>query len=139
MLTRALSVLALVCALGCNNVVQPTADAYYGPVPPNSTVPGSQADTIEYRVVGTPTAAVVRFSTSVDGLSQITTTLPYVVGFRSTAPSLFLSLEATPVTTAYSTVAPFMAVQIFVNGALFRESSMSTYSGTLSVNGTWRH
>lgn len=138
MLTRALALLALLAALGCTSY-PPTSTAPSGTTPPNSTVPGAAYDSIEYRVVGTATSAVVRFATSVDGLTQVTTSLPYVVGFRSTAPSLFLSLEATPTVASFTALSPFLAVQIFVNGTLFRESNTSAYGGTLSVNGTWRH
>jgi hypothetical protein len=137
-MTRWLAALALGLSLGCNNVVQPT-ESPSGTVPPNSTVPRDQADTIEYRVTGNAQTVLVRFSTSVDGLSQISTTLPYLVNFKSDRQSLFLSLEAVPISTPFTVLYPFLAVQIFTNGVLFREASTTAYSTPVAVSGTWRH
>ena len=57
----------------------------------------------------------------------------------SSADGTFLFLEATP--TGYSALVqnPFVAVQIFVNGALFREAATtSALNETVTVSGTYR-
>ena len=112
-----------------------------GTEPPRATttVPITQSSRIEFRVAGNATSARVRFTNAQDGTTILTTTLPYVTTITTTESSMFISLEATPISYPFSTTAPFMAVQIFVNGSLFREAIAEDYSySTISVSGTWR-
>jgi hypothetical protein len=96
-------------------------------------------DTVEFRVIGNATGAKVRYSNTLDGLLQINTTLPFQISIDSIKDSIFLSLEATPTGFSGATFSPFMTVQIFVNGNLFREaSSSSIFLDTISVSGTYR-
>jgi hypothetical protein len=72
-------------------------------------------------------------------LMQVTTTLPYLMTYSTNQSSIFLSIEATPHSYNFSVTSPFMVVQIFVNGLLFREASSNTFLlSTLTVSGTWR-
>jgi hypothetical protein len=109
---------------GCTRVYnqQPTA--------PSTTVDtGTKKvihDNIEFRVIGNATGARVRYSNTLDGLLQITTTLPFQISIDSIKDTIFLSLEATPTGFSGATLSPFMEVQIFVNGNLFREASSSS-------------
>jgi len=101
--------------------------------------PVIQAAVVEFRVIGNASNARVRFLTPLDGLSQITTTLPYYDSFASAQNNLFLSLEAAPVGYPISVSEPFLQIQIFVNGILFRESSSADFFlNPISVSGTWR-
>lgn len=106
------------------------------PITPTDT---TVRNTIEFRVSGNPVLARIRHSTPVDGLTFVNTALPYVIGMSTTQTTMFLSLEATPTQYPFSVTIPYMQVQIFVNGNLFREASSSDFSlNTISVSGTWR-
>jgi hypothetical protein len=132
--------------MGCSdtNIIVPTApsSAYVTPTPlPGSPVPAPVgAAKIEFRVTGNALGARVRYATSTDGSSQVTTALPFVFSVSvAQQSSLFLSLDATPTGYSVLTTAPFMAVQIFVNGILFREStSADFFLSTITASGTWR-
>ena len=108
------------------------------PIPSAGTVAAVRAS-VEFRVLGTPTSVRVRYSSPNDGLNQVVTTLPYSARFDSTTDALFLSLEGTPLTAGLFSSSPFFAIQIVVNGSLFREAtSSSLLNETLQVSGTWR-
>src|SRR3954466_4177570 len=106
---------------------------------PTSTSTTNSPTRIEYRVTGTPLSARIRYSNAVDGLTQVVTGLPYVTGVTTNESSMFISLEATPVTGGIGVIYPFMSIQIFVNGVLFREASSSDlFLTTVSISGSWR-
>ena len=126
----------LLC-LGCGDTIVnvPTA-----PTPTPTVTPAAiLLNVIEFRVNGNPTLARVRFSDPVDGLTIVTTILPYSISIQTSQTTMFLSLEATPTAYPFSINIPFMQVQIFANGSLFREANSSDFSlNTIAVNGTWR-
>jgi hypothetical protein len=126
---RYLLALVLALAVGCTDVVMPVSPTGGGPAP-------AARDTVEYRVSGTPATVLVRFSSADDGLAQVTTTLPWSVAFTTIRAAAFLSVEATPIATSFAAY-PFLSVQIFVNGVLFREASTTDYR-TVAATGTWR-
>ena len=108
------------------------------PLPP--TTPVINQTKIEYRVIGNAVAATIRHTDSLNGLTQVTSVLPYVTTWNSNQSSIFLSLEATPTGFPATITSAFMAVQIFVNGVVFREAASSSFVfSTLSINGTWRN
>jgi hypothetical protein len=103
------------------------------------TTPAVVKSTIEFRVVGNPTSVRVRFSSPSEGLTQVVTTLPYSITFTTTADTLFLSLEATPIAYSVLTDYPFLSTQIVANGTLFREDTSNEFLlRTITVSGTWR-
>lgn len=126
------AVLALTAACGDTIVNVPTT--------PTPVTPAPTKDRVEYHVIGNALGARVRYSSSVEGLNQTTTTLPFqAVITSSSADGAFLFLEATP--SGYSALVqnPFVSVQIFVNGALFREAATtSVFNETITVSGTYR-
>ena len=128
-----LLVAILVSACGDTIVNVPTAP---------STTPApveAKPSTIEYRVSGNANSVRIRYSNVSDGLSQVVTTMPYVTRFTTKDTTMFLSLEATPISYPFSVTFPFLSVQIFVDGNLFREASSNEFLlNTLSVSGTWR-
>jgi len=137
MTLRALVVALVAVALfaGCGDTVinVPTPSA---PTAPSAPAPRT---TIEFRVVGNAAAVRVRYSTPIDGLTQVVTSLPYGNSFTTAATTMFLSLEATPISYPLLMGNPFLAIQIVVNGSLFREATANdTALNTLSVSGTWR-
>ena len=94
---------------------------------------------IEFRVQGNASSVRVRYSSPLDGLVQVVTSLPYFNSFSTEASSMFLSLEATPTAYPFAVNVPVLQVQIFANGSLFREASSADFSlNTISVSGTWR-
>jgi len=110
-----------------------------GGLPPPTGGPVLTSSRIEFRVTGNALGARIRISDAVNGLNQITTTLPYTFTVTTSLDSMFVSLESTP--TGYSSLVtgPFHSVQIFTNGTLFREaSSTDFFLSTVSVSGTWR-
>lgn len=133
--------LFLITGCGDTNVIYPPlGPSNYtptNPTTPNPTpVPTSK---IEFRVVGNASGVTVRHSDSINGLMQVTTTLPYLMTYSTSQSSIFLSIEATPQSYNFSVTNPFMVVQIFVNGLLFREASSNNFLlSTLTVSGTWR-
>jgi hypothetical protein len=135
---RSISVALLALALcGCGDTIVnvPTAPRETTPVTP----PPAPRSTIEFRVVGNAAAVRVRYSTPIDGLTQVVTSLPYGNSFTTAATTMFLSLEATPISYPLLSGNPFLAIQIVVNGSLFREATANdTALNTLSVSGTWR-
>lgn len=122
-------------ACGDTIVNVPTAPTTTTPV----TATPAPKTTIEFRVLGNATAVRVRYSTPIDGLTQVVTSLPYGNSFSTAATSMFLSLEVTPISYPLLSGNPFLAIQIVVNGALFREATANDLTlTTLSVSGTWR-
>jgi hypothetical protein len=106
---------------------------------PNDPAPPPKPDRIEFRVSGNASSIRIRHSNSQDGFTQVTTAPPYFVSINSTAPDTFLSLEATPLSYPFTVTNPFVSIQIFVNGSIFREASSTDFSGnTISISGTWR-
>jgi hypothetical protein len=94
---------------------------------------------VEMRVTGNALSARIRHSNPVDGLTQVITTLPYLVTTRTSSSDLFLSLEATPISYGTLNSYPYLSVQIFVDGMLFREATSNDFtSSTIAVSGTWR-
>jgi len=127
---------ALLLVAGCGDTIvnnlPPTA-------PTPEKAPAVIKTTIEFRVVGNASSARVRYSSPVDGLAQVVTSLPYFNSFVTEASSMFLSLEATPV--AYPTIItfPFLSIQIVAGGTTFREATTSDATlSPLQVSGTWR-
>ena len=96
-------------------------------------------NTIEFRVVGNASSVRIRHVNPVDGLSQVSTVLPFIVSLRTEQSAMFLSLEVLPLSYPPGLLFPFLSVQIFVNGVLFREgSSADLLMLPISVSGTWR-
>lgn len=126
--------LASVAACGSDvNIYNPTA-----PTPPVGTVVAVVKSTIAFRVFGNASQVRVRYSTPIDGLTQVVTSLPYGNTFTTTDTSMFLSLEGTPL--IYPTIlSPFFSVQIVTDGVVFREATSNDFTAnTLAVSGTWR-
>jgi hypothetical protein len=126
-----------VAACGDTILNVPTSPSPNASATPNVPVLGRH--TIAFRVQGNPSAARVRFSTPIDGLVQVTTTLPYNATFQTNSDNMFLSLEGTPLSYPIAINNPFFSIQIIVDGYLFREATSAEFLlNTLSINGTWR-
>lgn len=130
---HALALALAVVTAGCGDTILNT------PAPIVTPIPTPRSHTIEFRVSGNATAARIRYSNPVDGLTQVLTGLPYVVDLATTQATIFLSLDVTPLAYPFLIQAPFLSAQIIVDGSLFREATSSdTALNTLSVTGTWR-
>jgi hypothetical protein len=134
-IARLLPWIVVVTLAGCGDTIinVPTA-----PTPPPAAPVVPVADVIQFRVDGNAASVRIRQSDPLNGLSQLTTTLPYVAGFSSTQPFAFLSIEATPATYPLTVTSPFLSVQIVVNGTVFREASSVDRTATIAVSGTYR-
>lgn len=131
-----LSIAILGSIVSCTKVYVPSTS----PSDTTNQVTHTSKDVIEFRVNGNATIARVRYSDSLGGLNQVNTILPFNSEFTSTRDSIFLSLEATPLSYQYTIFSPFLSVQIFVNGTLFKEASSSDFLlNTISVSGVYRH
>jgi len=144
MAKRILVLLVVMSIAGCskdNTIIDATRPSPVGePTPRTTNNPNSPVavNKVEYRVTGNAMSARIRYSNVIDGSTQVVTTIPYTATFTSTESAIFVSLEATPIQYV-NTLYPFFSVQIFVNGALFRESTSSDlFFTTISVSGTWR-
>jgi len=143
-----LLLVAALAALGvaaCSDTIVTTVPTQASSVPVGAggvPVPGPGGgviqSVIEFRANGNATSVRIRYSTPIDGLVQVVTTLPYNASFRTSAPTMFLALDVTPLSYPFITY-PFLSAQIVANGSLFREATSSTFMlETLSVSGTWR-
>lgn len=131
---RILLVLGVGLAAACGDTIVnvPTT-----PTPTAPTAPTSVR--LEFRVTGNANSARIRYSTPLDGLVQTTTTLPFFTSFSTTADTMFLSLEVTPISYSAIVLNPFLSAQILVNNTLFREATSTDFLlYPISVNGTWR-
>jgi hypothetical protein len=125
---------ALLAVAGCGDTIvnnlPPTA-----PTPPPSVV----KTVIEFRVQGNASSVRVRYSSPLDGLVQVVTSLPYFNSFSTEASSMFLSLEAAPLTYPTIITNPFLSVQIVAGGTMFREATSNDFFFVpLQASGTWR-
>ena len=142
---RLLLIVLLIGVSACNNYEYDDDDNHAkcptcpSPTPPTTQPPSVGLNTIEFRVNGTPNTTRIRFSNTADGTTQVITNIPYSIIVTTNQTSLFLSIDATPLSFPVDDF-PFVVVQIFVNGVLFREavSSDATYMSTIAVSGTWR-
>jgi len=129
---RLVPLLVVLLAAGCGDTIVNV------PTTPTPVPAAPVADLIQFRVDGNAASVRIRESDPLNGLSQTTTTLPYVAAFSNTQAFVFLSLEATPAAYPLTVTAPFLSVQIVVNGILFREASSVDRTATIAVSGTYR-
>jgi hypothetical protein len=133
LLVVVLSALAMAC--------RPTTTVSINNLPndPTPLPPAVVKHTIQFRVTGNATSARVRYSTPVDGLGQVVTSLPYFNTLTIAGDSLFLSLEGSPITYGFGVLYPFMSVQIVVDNTVFREATTQDFLlSPLSISGQWR-
>jgi len=90
--------------------------------------------TIDFRVTGTdPGTVEIALTSTQEGTSTIRTNLPWFSSFQTTRTSMFLSLSAQDRDFFSGTV----TVQIYVDGVLFREASVTGFNPGASINGQW--
>ena len=132
LLVAFLSSVAIACGDTIVNV--PTT-----PTPLPSTTPVVVKHTIQFRAQGNPSSVRIRYSTPVDGLGQVVTSLPYFQTFTISGDSVFLSLEATPISYGYAVIYPFLSIQIAVDNVVFREATSADFIlAPLATSGQWR-
>jgi hypothetical protein len=136
-----LVVLVALLVAGCGDTIinLPTDPTRLSSTTTSPTTPAVVKHSIQFRVLGNATSVRVRYSTPVDGLMQEVTSLPFFDTFTISGDSLFLSLEASPISYGYGIVYPFLAVQIVVDGNVFREATTQDFLlAPLSTSGQWR-
>ena len=127
---RLCALVVLLCSAACSDDI----DINLPPTAP--TPPTTQRGIVEFRVQGDLPLVIVRISNSLDGLTQVSSVLPYSstlsIGDRE---SIFLSLDArAPLLGSLG----FLHAAIFVDGIIFREASSSALNPVATVSGTWR-
>lgn len=128
---KALLILPLLFALGCNDVnTTNNKDDNGNPVSPTTIL---KKHTVDFRVTGDAVIAHIVLNNSLDGQQTIDTTLPWSQSLKITTDT-FLYLEA------QSDHVGTMHVQIFVDGVLFREASTDAtgFSTKAIASGTFR-
>ena len=104
-----------------------------GPAPTPLPTP-TPVHVIDFRVTGTdPGTVEIALTSTQEGTSTIRTNLPWFSSFQTTRTSMFLSLSAQDRDFFSSTV----TVQIYVDGVLFREASVTGFNPGASINGQW--
>jgi hypothetical protein len=125
------ALVSVVLALGacaCDTNVDIT-----NPIQPTPVAAAASADLVEFRVDGDLPIVSVRVNNSIDGLSQVSTVLPYssTILIRDPGP-VFVSIDARATGTG------FLHAAIFLNGVIFREASSASPNPVVIVNGTIR-
>jgi len=103
-----------------------------------SIPPPPKSDIVEFRVIGNFPTVQVRYRTPLDGTTQVTTGLPWSATVKLVKGPMFLSVDVMAMSESVGAGAPFLQVQIFVNGVLFREANSSEKVPMLSVSGQHR-
>ena len=133
-----LFLVTLVVVGACNRTYITSPSPTPTPTPTTTPLPVT-SNTIEFRVLGNATNVNIVYSFPTDGITLVTSVLPYDVSYSTSSDTVFLSLSATPITYPFSVLVPFLSVQIFANGNVFREATSSDFLlNTISVSGTWR-
>lgn len=108
------------------------------PTAPTPSSPVVSTTRVEFRVIGTHRGVTVRYVTAQDGTVQVTTDLPWIAAFSTTAESMFLSLDVATSGFLTGVQTPFITAQILVNGNVVRETTSNLYVTTLTLNYTFR-
>jgi len=125
----ALVVVALLvpaCSDNRNGIRDPVTE----PTPPPAPAPTL---TVDYRVTGTIPNTRITYFSSTQGTTQLSTDLPWVISYKTGElhPFLYLAADSPVDTFAEGT----LVVQIFVNGALFREARGSGFTVSVAASG----
>jgi hypothetical protein len=128
-LARLLLLLAL--APGCDDNA-PRPDPPIAPTP--VTVPPPVVATrVEYRVTGSHRDVTITYTSSTQGTTVIRTDLPWFLTYDTLAPHTFVYLQAAG--SSFNTIEGPLIVQVFVNGALFREARGNGLIPVVEVSG----
>ena len=133
---RVFLTLLLILVTSCTKVVEtPTSPA---PTPTTPAPPPVVVDKIDFRVFGEQllNPINIQFTDPVNGTTFVSGTTPYFVTVTSKQDNVFLFIEAKGFGT--NSQASTLQVQIFVNGALFREGISSGSTLLASASGTYR-
>jgi len=125
-------ILVMLCA--CTKVYVPTAPTTSTPPP---ATPAPTLDKIEFRVFGSEVASpvTITYIDPLNGTTIINGSLPYFAEVTNANSSVFLFLSAQ--TFGFNSSSS-LQVQIFVNGQLFREDSITGFTLLAQASGTFR-
>lgn len=126
----AIAAVAFLAASGCVKQYSASPDGSGSPTAP--TPPVAVVHTVEFRALGTVTAAHVTYGSAQDGTSDFTGAIPWSARFSTTQTSLFVYIQGEAQSFGE------IRVQIFVDGQLFREATADNFgiaqaSGTLTT------
>jgi Mycobacterium membrane protein len=88
---------------------------------------------VSYRVTGTIPGVEITYANTAQGTTLVTTDLPWFASFDTTNSTTFVYLAAAA--PPDNVTDGSITVQIFVDGALFRESRASGFTASVAVSG----
>jgi len=132
MIPARLPLLALLVCLGaaCESD-RPRPDPPIAPTP--IPIPVPLATRVEYRVTGTHRDVTITYVSSSAGTTVLRSDLPWFLTFETVTPRTFVYVSAAG--SSFNTVEGPLIVQVFVNGALFRESRATGLTPVVEVSG----
>jgi len=127
----ALLLLLALTAVACQDNTRPRPDPPIAPTP--LPPPIVVATRIEYRVTGTHRDVTITYTTSTAGTTVVKTDLPWFVTYDTLAARTFVFVQADG--SSFNTVEGPLIVQIFVDGALFREARGAGLTPSVAASG----
>ena len=127
-LALVLAALVPACANDGTGIRDPVNQPAPTPVPPPPATL-----TIAYRVTGTIPNTKITYFSSTQGTTQLSTDLPWAISYQTGELHPFLYLAAD--TPLDNFVDGSLVVQVFVNGALFREARGSGFTVSVAASG----
>jgi hypothetical protein len=119
---------------GCTTLCGCSEDKSVSVIAPDPPAPPPAVHVIDFHVTGTdPGTVEITLTSSTEGTSTIRTNLPWFSTLKTTRTSSFLSLQAKDRDFFSGTI----TVQIFVDGLLFREASVTGFNPVAAIDGTW--
>jgi hypothetical protein len=128
MLRRIFLMMPIALLFGGTACVRDNTVEVKSPANPAAPEPVIISHLVEYRVTGTVNLCTITASDTQEGMSIITTGLPWFQSFKITQDT-FLYLDA--ISDDFGVV----HVQIFVDGKLFREAVANGFNPKLAVSG----
>jgi hypothetical protein len=101
------------------------------PAAPTPPPPPPRVHDFEFRVTGTLAGATIALTSTSEGTTTITTDLPWFATIKSPRTQMFLGL------TAAAFGIGTVTVQLFVDGVLFREATVTGIDPKASISGQW--
>lgn len=143
-MTRWLPLCLLLTLVGCNDAGggrRGERDLPGEDPNPTSPTPAPTLNTFEYRVIGNPgnfRRTDIRWSSTQEGTSLVSSQLPWTSSIRTFDNSSFLTLSARQISLgADEDDITFLQIQVLVNGSVFREASAPGPNASVSVTGQW--
>jgi len=128
---RLLLLLLLLAPVAACDDNAPRPDPPIAPTP--TPIPPIVPTRVEYRVTGSHRDVTITYTSSTQGTTVIRTDLPWFLTYDTLAAHTFVFLQASG--SSFNTIEGPLIVQVFVNGALFREARGNGLIPVVEVSG----